>query len=169
MGFTKASSSLNRRFSRLIRSVHSVGVAIIAVIMLLTVVDVVGRYAFSRPVGGSYELTEFMMAILVSFGIAYTALEKGHIGVDLVIGRLSPKSQEIILIITRLLSLVLFVLIGWQSALQARVYWVTHATSSVLLVPIFPFVYVFVFGCALLCLVLLKDFIESIFSLYKRR
>ena len=68
--------------------------------VLTTVVDVFLRYLFNSPILGSYELTEFMMAILVFGSVAYTMVVKGHVTVDLVITRLPARAQAILECIT---------------------------------------------------------------------
>ena len=40
--------------------------------MLLTVCDVIGRYAFNSPITGAYEVTETMMVATVFFFIPFT-------------------------------------------------------------------------------------------------
>ncbi|MDD4358053.1 MAG: TRAP transporter small permease, partial [Smithellaceae bacterium] len=52
-------------------------VAVIAM-MLLSVTDVVLRM-FGKPIPGTYEQVGFLGAIVVSFALAFTSMEKGHI------------------------------------------------------------------------------------------
>jgi hypothetical protein len=61
----------------------------IAVIMMLTVADVLMRYLFSRPITGTTELTEFMMVILI-LSVVPAALANRHITVNMCIGVLTP-------------------------------------------------------------------------------
>lgn len=168
MELTRAGLTLKEAISRIITVAHGIGVAFMTLMMLLTVSDVIMRYLFNRPIMGSFELTQFFMAILVSFGISYTAIKKGHVGVDIIISRLSRKTRMIVNMITQLLALVLFSLVSWRNIDQAINVKANGTTSSVLLIPVFPFVYVFAFGCALLSLVLLLDFIESILGVSER-
>ncbi len=158
----------NKAVSRIIRTAYYIGMAFLIAMMLLTVVDVILRFFFNNPVMGTFELIQFMMAVLISFGISYTAVEKGHVGVDIVVSRLRQKPRIIIGCITQLLGLGLFTLITWQAAVQARTLWESGATTSVLLIPVFPFVYLFSFGCAMLCLVLLGNFIDSLLEMAKK-
>ena len=43
--------------------------AILLAMMLLTFVDVVARYVFSRPVRGAFEVTELMLVVLIFAGL----------------------------------------------------------------------------------------------------
>ena len=172
MELAKSPSSGNNLIKSIIdrpvRTAYYFALAVLAIMMFLTVVDVIGRYFFNRPVTGSYELIQFMMAVLVSFGFSYTAIEKGHVGVDLLTVKLSSKTRAIISSVTNLISLALFALITWQGLLQARTLWVSGATSASLLIPVFPFVYLFVFGTLMFCLVLVKDFVESVMEVSRK-
>jgi len=52
-------------------------------LMLLTCVDVIGRYFFNKPVTGGFELTEFLLAALIFAGLPLVTLRGDHITVDL--------------------------------------------------------------------------------------
>jgi TRAP-type C4-dicarboxylate transport system permease small subunit len=50
--------------------------------MALTCIDVVGRYIFSRPVYGAFEITEMLLAALIFAGLPLVTLRGEHIMVD---------------------------------------------------------------------------------------
>lgn len=52
-------------------------------LMLLTCVDVVGRYFFNKPVTGGFEVTEMLLAALIFAGLPLVTLRGDHITVDL--------------------------------------------------------------------------------------
>jgi TRAP-type C4-dicarboxylate transport system permease small subunit len=52
-------------------------------LMLLTCVDVVGRYFLGTPVYGGFELTEMLLAALIFAGLPLVTLRDDHITVDL--------------------------------------------------------------------------------------
>jgi len=144
------------------RWVHSAGAGILAIMMFLTATDVSLRYVFNRPILGSYELVQYMMAMLVAFTIAYCALERSHVNIELVISRLPQRARAILGSVTWLISLGLFSLIAWQSFLQARILHAAGSTSPALYIPIFPFVYITSIGFGLLALVFLIQFLEYV-------
>jgi TRAP-type C4-dicarboxylate transport system permease small subunit len=129
----------------------------LAAMMVLTGVDVFLRYIFNRPVTGSYEMTEFMMPIVIAFGLAYCAVEKGHVRVELVILRLPERAQVVMHIFANLVFLAVFILITWQTFLRAKGMFDVGQTSIVLYIPVFPFVLAVAIGGAALCLVVLRD------------
>ena len=52
-------------------------------LMLLTCVDVIGRYFFNKPVTGGFEMTEMLLAALIFAGLPLVTLRGDHITVDL--------------------------------------------------------------------------------------
>ncbi len=57
--------------------------AVLFAMMALTCADVIGRYFFSRPIFGGFELTEMMLAAMIFLGLPLVTLRNEHITVDL--------------------------------------------------------------------------------------
>jgi len=165
MRLHNAARALEKVANPLGRIADSVGRVILALMVLLITVDVVLRYFFNRPIKGSYELVEFMLVMLVFLGLAFTQTRKGHVSISLLTNRLSPGSMAIIGSVTHLLSLAIFSIITWRCVLQAEVLRTKGTSSAVLLIPGFPFMWVVIIGSALLCLVFLIDFLDSLSGL----
>ena len=70
------------------------GTAIVAM-MLLTCADVVLRY-FRRPIPGTYELVCFLGAVAVSFAMAHTSIEKGHVSVSFIVSLFPSRLQILV-------------------------------------------------------------------------
>ena len=51
-------------------------------LMLVTCLDVVGRYFFGRPVYGAFEMTEMLLAGLIFAGLPLVTIRNEHITVD---------------------------------------------------------------------------------------
>ena len=60
-----------------------VAAAVLMALMVLTCVDVGGRYFFNSPVWGAFELTEMMLAALIFAGLPLVSLRNDHVTVDL--------------------------------------------------------------------------------------
>lgn len=58
------------------------GVVLFA-LMMVTVVDVAGRYFFNAPLPGGFEITELLMAAIVYVGIVPVSRREAHITIDL--------------------------------------------------------------------------------------
>lgn len=151
----------------------AVGATALAIMMFLTVFDVVGRFiggfewvhsitSFFKPITGTTELTEFLMSILVVFGLGYMALHKGHIRVDLVLQYTSKRVSKWIDVYTYFFSTALYILITWQCWYNVTSKYESGLTSATLLIPLYPFIFITMIGSGVLALVLLRDFLKSI-------
>jgi len=164
----EAGHFFGRSIFSLSRGLNIIGVSTLMVMMVLTVADVSLRYLVNRPIPGAFELTEFLLVILASFGLAYTAFQNGHVTVDLVVERFSPKTQAVIDTITCLISIGVFATVTWASILYARSEWKAKAVSTVLLLPRFPFILVVVLGSGVVCLALLVSLLNSLNKVVKK-
>jgi len=108
------------------------------------------------------------MLIVVAFGLAYCAVLKGHVRVELVVERFPQRTQAIISSFTYLLSLGLLLLITRQCIVYMKMMLDSKLTSAVLLIPVFPFVAILALGMAVLLLTLLVDFIKFVFQAAKQ-
>jgi len=135
-----------------------IGMFLAIPLMLLTVGDVMGRSFFNKPIPGTFELSEYMLAVIVLLGAAYTQQVKGHVGVDFLTSRYSPRTQAVLQAVTTLAGLVIIAILVWQGYLEG-----IHekAVSDQLRVPQWPFKLLVAAGGLLLWLELLLDFISS--------
>src|SRR5581483_4855877 len=70
-------------FDRAIIPVLGVIAAVVLfVLMVLTCADVIGRYFFSSPVFGAFEITEMLLASLIFLGLPLVTLRNEHVTVD---------------------------------------------------------------------------------------
>lgn len=137
-----------------------VACAAVVVMMLLTCADVILRL-FGHPILGTYEMIGLSGAVVISFALAYTSLEKGHIAVELLVESLPKGLQVFINGFNSLIGAALFSLVAWQTFLYAGDLRGSGEVSLTLQIPTYPFVYGISLGCGLLCLVLLVDSIRS--------
>lgn len=135
-------------------------VAVIA-IMLLSTADVVMRL-LGKPIPGTYELVGFLGTIVVSFALAFTSMEKGHIAVEILVEKLSQRAQLVIEGFCNLTGALLFGIIAYQAVLYALDIKKSGEVSSTLQMPAYPFIFGIAIGCALLCLLLAADFMKSL-------
>ncbi|GIX49277.1 MAG: hypothetical protein KatS3mg131_3488 [Candidatus Tectimicrobiota bacterium] len=112
--FGLASKPLAALEERLTLWLARVGAVALAGMMGLTFADVVGRFFFNRPIVGTVEVTELLMGLLIYGGLGYTTVTRGHIRVDLVITRLSPRRQALLDVLTLGLGVTFSLLISWQ-------------------------------------------------------
>ena len=133
---------------------------ILSSMMLLTAVDVCLRYVFNSPITGSFEMVEFMMALIVPFSIVFCAREKAHINVDILLEHLSEGVRSFFTFIGSILSLFIFVLITWQTCIYIVEEYESKLTSAVLYIPVYPFIGALAIAFAILSLLLLAELIN---------
>jgi TRAP-type C4-dicarboxylate transport system permease small subunit len=146
---------------------HILGGVLIFVMMLLTAVDVVMRYFFNKPVAGSFELTEYLMVLIISFTLAFAAANDGMVKVTLLSERLSLKTQSIINSFTGILGIGLFVVLAWRGFVFAGMLQHQGIISPILGIPRFPFAVVVAIGLCFLVLVLIVEWLHSILKAVK--
>jgi TRAP-type C4-dicarboxylate transport system permease small subunit len=56
--------------------------AVLFLMMLITTIDVIGRYGFNRPLNGGFEVTEMMLAALIYCGLPLVSMRREHIVID---------------------------------------------------------------------------------------
>ena len=59
-----------------------VSATVLFAMMLVTAIDVAGRYVFNRPLAGGFELTEMMLAALIYCGLPLVSKRREHIVID---------------------------------------------------------------------------------------
>jgi TRAP-type C4-dicarboxylate transport system permease small subunit len=132
----------------------AIGMAMIIPLMLLTFADVLLRGFFNKPIPGTFELSQYILAVFILLGAAYTQQVKGHVGVDFITSRLSSRPRAICEIVTTLLSLFIIAIVIWQGWVEG----ITEKTvSDQLRIPQYPFRMLVAVGGFLLWLELLID------------
>jgi len=135
-----------------------VGVCLLLLLMLLTTGDVLGRKFFAKTIPGAFELSEYILVVFILLGAAYTQQVKGHVGINFLTSRLSPRVQALCNIVTLILSLfIISILIwqGWVEGIRER------TVSEMLRIPQYPFRLLVAIGGFLLWLELLIDLLDS--------
>jgi TRAP-type C4-dicarboxylate transport system permease small subunit len=152
----------------LARKLDIIAAIAIFVMMGLTCVDVFLRYFFRKPIPGTYEMVSFLGAVAVSFAMAYTLAERGHVAVSLVVQLFSKRLQGIIESIISVFGIILFALIAWQSILYGIDCQRAGEVSLTLQLPFYPFIYGVAFGAGVVCLILLVDLINAFGKMKER-
>lgn len=132
------------------------------VLMFLGASDVIGRYVFNKPIMGTLEISEVLMAGVILFGWAYALKTGSHVKVELVISHYPSRARVIVNFVTLLLSLGLFCLITRQSAMLALKYAQENRAFQTLGFPTAPFYFFVPIGAFFLCLEFIIQMIHLI-------
>jgi TRAP-type C4-dicarboxylate transport system permease small subunit len=133
-----------------------IGGTALTVMMFLTVSDVIMR-TFGYPILGAYEMVAMLLAVVIGFTIPKVSLDKGHVIMEFVLEKLSPKGKAVMITFTRILCIALFAIIGYNLFLIAKEFNMSGEVSSTLKIPFFPIAYCVGVCCFVECLVLVSD------------
>lgn len=145
---------------RLVSLLKRIGGAALVGMVVMTCFDVVTRY-FGHPIFGAVEIVSFMATILLACAMPLTEVEKGHVGVDLFVRKLSPRAQAITDALTGLVSTLLFAVVSWRMFLYAATIRKSGEVSMSLQWPTHIFVYLVAVAFAVLSLVILSQFLDN--------
>ena len=147
------------RIERLIDRLASLfnGIAASAVVgmMTLTCLDVLLRF-FRHPIPGTYEIVGMLGAVFVSFSLARTSVDQGHIAVDFLIQRFPKRLQYVVEAVNTGTCALLFTVLCRQCVVYALDLRASGEVSMTLQMPIHPFVFGIAIGCAMLSAVLVS-------------
>ncbi len=152
---------IERFVANLADKVNWIAAAAVAFMMLLITADVVLRF-FRSPIPGTYEIVSFTGAVVISFALPYTSVQKGHIAVDFLMVRLPWIVRVVVNAINAFLSMILFIVISWQSIEYAQSLQRSVEVSATLQMPTYPFIYGVAFGTAMLALVLFIELLRQL-------
>jgi len=134
--------------------------AALVLIMLITSTDVVVRY-LGHPIPGAYDMVMFGGALVIGFAIPRTSLDRTHIVVDIVTEKL-PHGRVLLELITRVLALALFLLLGWNLTKLGASFSRTGDGTLTIGLPLYPIAYALGFCAFAECLVLVADMVRVI-------
>jgi TRAP-type transport system small permease protein len=124
------------------------GVLLIA-LMVVTGVDVIGRYILTAPLPGAFEMTEILLVALVFAALPLVSREGGHIEVDLLVAFLPGALLRALAVFGAILSAGVLIFVAWQLARLGSHQWAEGARSISLRIPYAPFALLGAAGCAL--------------------
>jgi len=133
----------------------------LGIMIILTCANIFFR-AIWFPIVGTFELIGYFTAIVTAFALGYTQIKRGHIAVDILVLRFSEKTQRILNAINNLFCMIFFALVSWQIAKYATILLKTGEVTETLRIVYYPFTYGVSLGCAVLSLVFLTNFLQSI-------
>ena len=115
--------------------------AVLLAMMLLTVVDVVGRYVLNRPVRGAFEVTELMLVVLIFAGLPLVSYGDEHAVMDFVDRLLGPDAQRVLWRAIQVACGAFMFLLAWLLWGKADRIWAYRDATDVLRIVYGPFVY----------------------------
>jgi TRAP-type C4-dicarboxylate transport system permease small subunit len=131
-------AALERLATRGTRYLALIGGWLLLGVALVTVSDAVLRDALGRPLPGTFEATELVLALVIFLALPYTSLSDGHVVVDMLTGRLGQRAQAVFISVNALVCATLFGLIALQQATLAAEFLATQRTTITMRLPVAP-------------------------------
>jgi C4-dicarboxylate transporter, DctQ subunit len=161
----KFSAKLGKGFDR----INLIMVVISAVFLLgLTFIvgaDITLRYLFLRPLGWVKEISEYILVVLGFLVAAWILKDDGHVKMDLVLTKVSPRTQAMMNIITSAISTIVVFVITWFSVrVTVQFYQTKLVTPSVLE----PQKWILIIPIFVGCLLLIVQFIRRTYAFVKK-
>ena len=154
---TGPASGWERRVEALLGVVASV---ILLAMMLLTFVDVVARYIFSRPIRGAFEITELMLLVLIFAGLPLVSFTDEHALMDFIDRLLPSRAQRALEGLVQGVCAAIMFLLAWQVWIKADRIWAYRDATDVLRIVYGPFVYFMAVSIGLAGLIHLYKVVE---------
>lgn len=138
----------------LARAGFALGVAaalLLAAMVLLTTIDVVGRYFLARPLAGAFELTELAMGAMVFSSLPLVTLRRQQVTVDLLESLVPPAWRRAQRALLDLVSAACVAVIAWQLWRKAGQMVDAGETTATLHIAVYPLVYYMAALAAITC------------------
>jgi len=109
-------------------------------VMVLCVYEVITRRFFGSPHIWTYDVTNIFYGAHFMVLAAYTLLYRGHVSIDIVVTRFSPRTQLILSVVNYLIFFFPFILVllyvGIDSAVSSWGYWEKTSIGLPLITPL---------------------------------
>ena len=96
---------------------------LVFVLTAVVVYSVVMRYFFQNPPVWSFEVTFFLSGVYLMLGLAYTHLHEGHVRIDVLVSRGTPRTRAII-------DLVAYLVYFFPMVIVLLIYGISHVQYS---------------------------------------
>lgn len=133
--------------------------------MMITFLDVLGRYLFAHPVTGGFEIVQYLMPLVVLSALPLTTADESHLSVSLLTGHFKGPVYRIHRLMVLLVTGAGIGIIAWRLGVQAQILTDAKQVSGSLK---FPLGVIGWLMCALTCLALLVVVLKIVDTLSGR-
>lgn len=134
-----------------------VAAAVLFAMMVLTFADVWGRYLLRQPVFGGYEVTEFLMGVLIFAGLPILCAKEGHVTIDILDGVTPKRFVRWQRVAVNAICAACLAYLSWRLFRLAGDLYRGNEVTMTLKVPHYPFCYAFAVLAALAFLATLAN------------
>ena len=124
--------------TRITRWLAILAAVCMAGLMIVNFTDIIGTKFFLRSVPGALDISEELMVLLTLLPIAFVALERGHIRITLIEGRMPPALHSVLRIIQYLIATLITGFITWRVSVQFQKVFKVMQLKEGLDLPVWP-------------------------------
>ena len=157
-------STLEKLFVRIDELLVLAGGVLIFLFMLTVIVDVSGRYLFAKPLPGTLEIGEAVLAFAIFLSLAYVLMRDQHIRVTVLLERVPIRWRAWFAILALVAGFFLMFLIAWQSLPFAIHSYQIKERGLCFPLPLFPAKFAYFAGSAILCIQFFIQCIKKLFA-----
>lgn len=134
------------------RTLGAVSALTLFTMMTLTFIDVAGRYLLRQPVYGGYEVTEFLMGVLIFSGLPILCAREGHVSIDVFDSMIPKRLRRPQMVIVNLISALALGGMAWRLFVHSGELSKNHEVTMTLKIPHGPFAMAFSLLAAAACI-----------------
>lgn len=137
-----------------------------ALIIVLTVADVILRKTVNKPIIGSYEIITYLLLVGVFSSFAYCQTLRGHIQVTMILRTLPNRAVFIIYSITSALTAIIMSFVAYAAAQQAIYVMEKGFRSDTLHFVTYPFIWLECICMVVFALACILDTVQSVYAIF---
>lgn len=108
---------------------------------VLTCIDVILRKFFDSPFQFTMEVSGVLLVAFIAAAYAYSTFKGRHISIDTLTTKLPKKTQNIIIAVTDLVSVLILGLVCWRCIIQGNHLLKVGQHTPIVEIPFYPFLY----------------------------
>lgn len=153
---------LGRFWRELDRILKIVMAAFLFAMAAITFFDVLGRYVFSMPIPGGFEMVQYLMALVVFASLPLTTAADSHLAVSLLPPSKTGTLGYIHRLFIRALSAIAIGVITWRMAEQGMILQGSQQISGYLQLPLAPIAFAMAALAAIAFVIILGKFVAAL-------
>ncbi|OGP54235.1 MAG: hypothetical protein A2162_08815 [Deltaproteobacteria bacterium RBG_13_52_11b] len=118
--------------------------------MLIVNIEVFSRY-FGRPTTWVAEISSILVLWIPFMIAAWVLRNEGHVKMDMLVERLSPRSQALLNFVSSLIGVMVMLVVA-IAGLMTTLYWIGNKTPTMLMLPRSPIIGIIFVGSLLLAI-----------------
>ncbi len=143
------------------RCLRAISAVVLTFLFSVTVLDIIMR-AIGKPLVGVYELVSLSGAIVIVFALPLSSWDNGHVFMDFVVDRLPEGAKHVMEIITRVMVILLFIVLGVALFVLSEEFRTSGELLLTLKWPVYPIIYLIGAMCFLQAVVVFFDIVRRI-------